>query len=386
MPVLPDHASLDHLRRQAKDQLAELRRAAESASLRDAQALVARQYGYPSWAELKTEVERRESLATVTATPELTAQLCEAFDLGVPAEPMRRLERQWTGDLWELATDRGRWAVTALADWITSIESEGEFVTAALVVGVEAPVPVRSNLGTFGVTVDGVIWCVHEAIRLGPPLPQPPSLDDCAEGGRVLARLHSLDVPAPGPVVEWLTQRQPEPMWRQLAAQAVEQSRVWAPRFDAAIPGYLELAAVTDERDPNDRAILSKAWHAPSACRSAGPGRLVLTGWEHTSALPVDWDFGASVMAWSETPTGFDIASARAFASGYEEIGEPIERSLRIFTSGISGALNWVISRANIAMNDCDERQREDAERLIRTLVEHPVSLRSITSLLDSIS
>lgn len=202
----------------------------------------------------------------------------------------------------------------------------------------------------------------------------------------MLARLHSLDVPAPGPVVEWLTQRQPEPMWRQLAAQAVEQSRVWAPRFDAAIPGYLELAAVTDEWDPNDRAVLSKAWHAPSACRSAGPGQLVLTGWEHTSALPVDWDFGASVMAWSETPTGFDTASARAFASGYEEIGEPVERSLRIFTSGISAALNWVISRANIAMNDCDERQREDAERLIRTLVEHPVSLRSITSLLDSIS
>lgn len=386
MPTLPDHASLDHLRRQAKDQLIELRRADESASLRDAQALVARQYGYPSWAELKAEVERRESLAPVTANAELTAKLCEAFDLGIPAEPMRRVERQWTGDVWDLVTTRRRWAVTALADWITSIESEGELVTAALAVEVEAPVPVRSTSGTFGVSVDGAIWRVHEAIRLGPPLPQPPSLDDCAEGGRVLARLHGLQIPAPGPVVEWLTQRQPEQSWRQLAAQAAEQSRVWAAQFDAAIPGYLELAAITDERDPDDRAILSKAWHAPSACRSAGPGRLVLTGWEHTSALPVDWDLGASVMAWSETPTGFDTASARAFVAGYEEIGAPVERSLRIFTSGISGTLNWVISRANIALNDCDERQRDDAERLIRTLVEHPVSLRSITSLLDSIS
>ena len=386
MPVLPDHASLDHLRRQAKDQLAELRRTNESASLREAQALVARQYGYQSWGDLKAEVERRDSLAPVTATAALTAQLCEAFRLGVPGEPMHRVERQWTGDVWDLVTDRGHWTVTALADGITSIESEGELVTAALAAGVEALVPVRAKAGTFGVAVEGVIWRVHEADRLGPPLPQPPSLEDCAEGGRVLARLHGLAIPAPGPVVEWLTQRQPESSWRQLAAQAHEQSRVWAAQFDAAIPGYLELAAVVDERNPNDRAILSKAWHAPSACRSAGPGRLVLTGWEHTSALPVDWDFGASVMAWSETPTGFDAASARAFASGYEEIGAPVERSLRIFTSGITGALNWTISRANIAMNDCDDRQRDDAERLIRTLVDHPVSLRSITSLLDSIS
>lgn len=386
MPVLPDHASLDHLRRQAKDQLAELRRSGDAANLSDAQALVARQYGYPSWAELKVEVERREALGPVTAPDVLTKNIGELFELGVPTKPMHRVERQWTGDLWDLTTDRGRWVVTALADWITSIESEGEFVSAALAAGVEAPVPVRSTQGTFGITVDGVIWRVHESMRLGPPLAQPPSREDCAEGGRVLARLHHLNLPAPGPVVEWLTHRQPEPAWRQLASRAAEQSRDWAQRFESAVPGYLELTAVNDERDPNPRAFLSKAWHAPSACRSAGPGRLVLTGWEHTSALPVDWDFGASLMAWSEVPTGFDTASARAFVAGYEETCEPVERSLRVFTSGISGALNWVFSRANIAMNDSDQRQRDDAERLIRTLVEYPISLRAITRLLDAIS
>ena len=386
MPVLPDHASLDHLRRQAKDQLAELRRGADTATLGDAQALVARQYGYPSWADLKAEVERRDALEPVRATEELTDQISESFELGLPTGPMHRLEQQWTGDIWELTTDRGRWLVTALADWITSIESEGELVTAALAAGVEAPAPVRSGQGTFGVVVDGLTWRVHQPIPLGPPLAQPPSPEDCAEGGRALATLHRLALPAPGPVVEWLTHRQPEAAWRQLASQAAEQDRAWADQFAAAIPGYTELAAVEDERDPDARAILSKAWHAPSACRSAGPGKLVLTGWEHTSALPVDWDFGASLMAWSETTTGFDVESAGAFAAGYEEIAEPVERSLRIFTSGITGSLNWVISRANIALNDCDERQREEADRQIRTLVEHPVSLPAVTALLETIS
>ena len=61
MRDLPDSASLDHLRRQAKDQPAVLRRTKPGATLTDAQASVAQQYGFGSWTELKTEVERRNA-------------------------------------------------------------------------------------------------------------------------------------------------------------------------------------------------------------------------------------------------------------------------------------------------------------------------------------
>jgi uncharacterized protein len=70
---LPAHPDLDHLRHQAKDLLhaaqdgdpksvARIRRVAEPLVLSSAQLSVARTYGFPSWAALKIEVERRALL------------------------------------------------------------------------------------------------------------------------------------------------------------------------------------------------------------------------------------------------------------------------------------------------------------------------------------
>ena len=55
MRQLPQRPNLDQLRRQAR----ELQRASKSLTLTAAQLSVARDYGFPSWARLKAEVERR---------------------------------------------------------------------------------------------------------------------------------------------------------------------------------------------------------------------------------------------------------------------------------------------------------------------------------------
>jgi effector-binding domain-containing protein len=57
--ALPEKPHLDHLRRQAKDLLAETRTSHPGTSLATAQTLLARQYGLRTWPELKAEVERR---------------------------------------------------------------------------------------------------------------------------------------------------------------------------------------------------------------------------------------------------------------------------------------------------------------------------------------
>ena len=51
--VLPEHPSLEHLKKQAKDLL----HAGGAARLAEAQRLVARDYGFSSWAKLKAHVE-----------------------------------------------------------------------------------------------------------------------------------------------------------------------------------------------------------------------------------------------------------------------------------------------------------------------------------------
>jgi ankyrin repeat protein len=56
---LPARASLEYLKKLAKDRLHELRRADPQAKLTTAQLAVAREHGFPSWRALKAEVERR---------------------------------------------------------------------------------------------------------------------------------------------------------------------------------------------------------------------------------------------------------------------------------------------------------------------------------------
>src|SRR5215471_14262754 len=53
---LPAHPDLEHLRKQAKALLPELRAHDPEAKLADALHLIARQYGFPSWPRLRAHV------------------------------------------------------------------------------------------------------------------------------------------------------------------------------------------------------------------------------------------------------------------------------------------------------------------------------------------
>jgi hypothetical protein len=74
MPELPDRPDLDQLRRQAREllraaadgqppALARLRAVSDRVTLSAAQLALAREYGYPSWTALHTEIQRRRRLS-----------------------------------------------------------------------------------------------------------------------------------------------------------------------------------------------------------------------------------------------------------------------------------------------------------------------------------
>lgn len=60
---LPEHPSLDYLKRRAKQRLAELRAGDPEAKLAAAQLAIARDHGFASWRALKAEVDRRRAPA-----------------------------------------------------------------------------------------------------------------------------------------------------------------------------------------------------------------------------------------------------------------------------------------------------------------------------------
>src|SRR5262245_16057471 len=93
---LPERASLEYLKKRAKDRLRELRQGDPDARLSDAQLAIAREHGFPSWRALKAEVDRRRS-------PRLEAFLaaCAAGDLTSMRELLDRdagLVRERTAD------------------------------------------------------------------------------------------------------------------------------------------------------------------------------------------------------------------------------------------------------------------------------------------------
>lgn len=66
---LPRRPSLDHLKKQAKELLRELRLREPRAALTDAQHALAREYGFASWPKLKAHVELAAATPPETRTP-----------------------------------------------------------------------------------------------------------------------------------------------------------------------------------------------------------------------------------------------------------------------------------------------------------------------------
>ncbi|MFN2602791.1 MAG: ankyrin repeat domain-containing protein [Gemmatimonadaceae bacterium] len=58
---LPERASLEYLKKRAKETFVEIRRRNPRAKLADAQLAIARDYDFPSWRGLKAEIERRRA-------------------------------------------------------------------------------------------------------------------------------------------------------------------------------------------------------------------------------------------------------------------------------------------------------------------------------------
>ena len=58
---LPERASLEYLKKLAKERLATLRATSPATKLAHAQLAIAREYGFSSWGALKAEIDRRRA-------------------------------------------------------------------------------------------------------------------------------------------------------------------------------------------------------------------------------------------------------------------------------------------------------------------------------------
>ncbi|MGH8880997.1 MAG: phosphotransferase, partial [Stackebrandtia sp.] len=245
MKTLPNHPNLDHLRRQAKDLLAGLRDSNPDATLADAQASLAEQYGFRTWADLKAEVDRMQGQVEA-AEPALARQLATRFGLGEVTGAMRAVSRpDEIGQRWMLTTDRGRWAPRTVDDVfpVTDGEDNTRFQEAAARAGVVLPAPIRSVAGAAVEVIEGSQWRVYQWLRSGPPLAAPVSAAITREVGEILATIHALRFPVEG-ICPWNAQRFETMSWAQLARVAADTGAGWSAVLAAAVPALVELESI----------------------------------------------------------------------------------------------------------------------------------------------
>ncbi|MFC7241992.1 hypothetical protein ACFQO7_05805 [Catellatospora aurea] len=386
MKTLPDNPDLGHLRRQAKDLLAGLRDTDRRVTLAGAQASLAEQYGFRTWADLKAEVDRRRGRAEI-ADPALARQLAARFGLDEVTGPMRSVARpDEMGRRWSLETDRGRWAPRTVDDVfpVTDGEANTLFQEAAARAGVALPAPVRSRSGASIESIEGNRWRVYEWRHSGPPLAAPVSASITHAVGDTLALLHGLRLPA-NEICPWSSVRLGTASWAELADTVAAKGVGWAPALAAAVPLLSELEKV-GEGSAVPEPVLCHNNVTPGNVRLGMGGCLILTGWEHAAGLPPAWELCNALAAWAVDPRGgINVAAARALVDGYRaRAGSLPSLSVDSFRGAATGLLNYVAGQADVALAAQGEQDQRYADRNMRHLLTHLPSPTTYQQVLDA--
>jgi aminoglycoside phosphotransferase (APT) family kinase protein len=386
MKTLPDNPNLDHLRRQAKDLLAGLRDCDPDASLADAQASLAEQYGFGSWTDLKAEVDGRQGQADV-ADPALARRIATRFGLGEVIGPMRSVSRSdEIGRRWSLETDRGRWAPRTVDDVFPVTDGEGNtrFQEAAARAGVLLPAPVRSRFGAVVEVIEGNQWRVYEGLRCGPPLAAPVSATITRAVGDILATIHGLRFPVDG-ICPWNSMRFATLSWAELADVAAAKGAGWAPVLAAAVPTLVGLHSVGDGGTTAEPVLCHNNLN-PGNVRVGAGGRLVVVGWEHANGLPPEWELSIALANWAVNPNGgVNAAGARALVDGYRaRAGSVPPLGLDTFRGHATGLQNYVAGQIDLALNACAEEDERYAGRNVRHLLTHLPSRATYETVLEA--
>jgi Ser/Thr protein kinase RdoA (MazF antagonist) len=380
--LLPHNPNLDHVRQQAKDVLAGLRGIDPAPTLAQAQATLAEQYGFPSWVDLKAEVERLRGVFDI-ADPSLAREVAQRFGLGAVAGEMRSVARpDHLGRHWSLTTDRGRWSVRSLENWwpIVDVEAEVGLQSAVADAGVALPLPVRSASGSIVEEFAGGRWRVNEWRHSGPVLSAPASAAVTREVGAILATIHGLRLPVDR-ISPWHDRLLAGVGWGELVERARAAGVPWAELLSQTVRSLEGIANLGDGGgDP--APVLSHNALGPAQVRRGEGGRLIVTGWEHAGGQPPAWEIGDALLHWTVDQRGrVNAPAARALVTGYAAV-QPVPRlEPAMFRGAATSLLNYVYGEVETALDAADDESRRLGERSVRHLLTHLPTMSTVEQL-----
>jgi aminoglycoside phosphotransferase (APT) family kinase protein len=249
------------------------------------------------------------------------AAVCAALGLGRPCEPAPRfVARGAMGEVWEVRTERGRWALKALFAWVDAppLPGDVEVQLAARAAGLALPRPVVHE-GVAVVEVDGRRHRAYEWVDVLPELRPPVDEGVAADVGRILATVHQLPVPPEGAVDDWYTTAPSVDELGALADAAARRGAGWASALRAALPAVEGLLpCVSADHGP---IVLAHGDLTPANVLPVAGGGLVTLDWENVGPLPADEELAATVIAWCASEGRVATGPAAALLDGYRSAG-----------------------------------------------------------------
>jgi Ser/Thr protein kinase RdoA (MazF antagonist) len=304
------------------------------------------------------------------------ARIAELFDLGAaPVLSAGPVATGKQGQVWQLETSDGRWAVKVPdRRWdVAEVLLTSAFQEAAHASGVPSPRIRRTLDGDVVTEVGGTQIRVYEWIDLR----EPDASLDPAEVGTVLARLHQVPGDDPGEEHWWYREPVGAAAWDVLVQDLHAAA---APFADALAALRDEFVALETWLGPPDQLRLCHRDLWADNVRSDPDGHIHVIDWDNCGAADPGQELAMVLFEYGRTDPG----RARALVSAYEGAGGPgrIRRPGQFaMLVATLGHINQLAARTWLQAAPRSPEQA-DAEAWIRESLDDPHSRARLLELL----
>jgi Ser/Thr protein kinase RdoA (MazF antagonist) len=304
--------------------------------------------------------------------------VAERFGLGGCARLTGPVAYGRLGEIWQLDTERGRFALkkTQVPSSVEDAERDAAYQDSVRLAGVPMPAVVRTVDGAVVADVAGSHVRVYEWVDV---LGADRRLDP-GELGDVLAAIHSVMVPTDEPVDGWYVDPVGVETWQDLLGRLRTSGAPFVERLADVLPGVLEAEAVV--APPRPIQVCHRDLWADNVRRTPGGG-LVVLDWENSGPGDVNGELGCALF---EYGLGEPDRMRTLFAA-YRDAGGPGRLADR-------GDLTMLVAQlGNIARIGCERwlASTTDAERQgnaewVGEFIDEPVTLQTIDRILDAVN
>ena len=300
--------------------------------------------------------------------------IAERFGLGGDAALHGPVAFGRLGEVWQLVTERGPFAVKHPHFAVSREDAERDAAYQDVVhsAGVHMPAVVRAVDGSVIVHIGNAQVRVYEWVDV---LPADRSLDP-GELGRLLASIHAAAVPSGQPVDSWYVDPIGAEKWHDLLMRLRRADAPFADRLAAVLPGVLEAEDILTS--PRRVQICHRDLWADNVRRTPGGG-LVVLDWENSGPGDVNGELGCALF---EYGLG-EPERMRTLYAAYVDAGGPgrlIDR----------GDLTMLVAQlGHIARIGCErwltsatDQERADNAGWVTEFLDEPVTLDVVDRLL----